>query len=225
MKRKTVVICLIAMFALAAMGFGFAKWSDTVTASVYIDTGKVQVGILDVGTNDDPGDLDDVDNLPVVNSDWPDPDPQIAPGHNSEGKDVASKKSENVDAKFTIGNKQYYQKVVETITNAYPYYGPTTVGEIANGGTIPVKIESMTCNVTGNAAADYHLGAWTVTYPSGSVNGTGEAALYAELKGKQLHPNEVIKVEAQECFGQATPQGSSATITCTLTASQWNEVP
>jgi hypothetical protein len=71
-SKKTMIICLVAVLALAMMGFGFAKWSDSVKFEGSVETGNIGVNIQGNGTNDQGA------------------DPQKFPGNNKEGKDVAS---------------------------------------------------------------------------------------------------------------------------------------
>ncbi|MDD4238082.1 MAG: hypothetical protein PHT62_05950 [Desulfotomaculaceae bacterium] len=215
--KKMMTVCLIAMLALGVMGFGFAKWSDTITAEVNVSTGSVLVGILDKGTNDQG------------------PDPNVLPGINSEGKDVASIVSLNSGT--AIGNTGYFESITETITNAYPYYAPSTTIEIASLGSVPVKTESLNILWSGALADNIQCAAWTVTYPEYTYSSTGAGsstietvtgttfdALQAAVMGVQLHENDKLTIDLQVYFDQQSEQGASTTGTFTVQASQWNEV-
>ncbi len=50
--KKLVLICLALVMALGALGLGYAHWSQTLTITEVVNTGKFCVGIRDVGTND-----------------------------------------------------------------------------------------------------------------------------------------------------------------------------
>jgi len=216
--KRMLTVCLVAMLALGLMGLGFAKWSDTVTIEASVATGNVSVGILDAGVNDEG------------------PDPQYPPGLNSEGKDVAEIVSENGEA---IGESGYYKNIIETISNGYPYYKPGTTFEIKNLGSIPVKIESITENWTGELADNIHVASWQVTNPDGSVLATSPAIpedvngavlttfadLVAAIGNFQLHDGEVLTVDIEWFLDQESEMLSNATNTITIIASQWNEVP
>jgi hypothetical protein len=215
MKRKTVVICLIAMFALAAMGFGFAKWSDSVSIAATVETGKVCVGILDAGVLD------------------PGADPQQTPGQNPEGKDVAKTTSTNIDNKCENAGVQYFAKIEEKIENAYPWYKTGSTIKMANCGTIPVKIEKIEAvwDDPDGIADFFNVAEWTLT-DNGVVVGTGTGldSLMTALIKYQLHPDHVLTLDitgyfAEEVGTDIMPEGASATATVTVTASQWNEVP
>lgn len=215
--KKMMTVCLIAMLALGMMGFGFAKWSDTVAVNAEVNTGNVLVGILDKGVNDTGA------------------DPNVAPGINSEGKDVAS--IESLNNGTAVGTTGYFESITETITNAYPYYAPGTTIEIASLGTVPVKIEALNVVWSGALADNVQCHAWTVTYPSYTYDATGAGTaatatatgttfetLAAAIDGIQLHQDDVITIDLQVYFDQQSEMLESANGTFTVTASQWNEV-
>jgi hypothetical protein len=213
--KKTAIIATIALFALTAVGFGFAMWSDTVTAKVTVNTGCVEVGIKDLGT-DDNGCADDA--LPDNGA-----DPQVAPGNNSEGKDVASLVSENITA---IGNTGYYERIEETLDNGYPYYAPTTKVEIKNLGSIPVKLNGITATPSGALVDNIIINSWTINKGDGTEFATGTTleGLQANLEKYQLHAEESLFVTIQMYLNQESEQGASGTIEFTIPAAQWNEV-
>lgn len=235
--KKFAIIGVLAVFALSLMGFGFAKWSKSVNAEITVNTGGIALGIRDVGTNDDGTNtgVADFGISPFTNQLGA--DPQYVPQadydrgirvDNSEMKDVAKKVSANTGQKvFAIGTVDYYDAITETITNGYPYYGPTTVLEIASNGSVPVKIEELTATANGTVAANHHIGSWTIkeswdtTY---TASGTGQDDLLAALKGIQLHEGYVITITMVEYIDQQAAQNASGTVTWQITASQWNEV-
>ncbi len=230
--KKSILASATAAMMFGLMGLGFAMWSDTVTVSAAVNTGNVAVGIRDVGTNDNILTTDILGGTAtntedgVVDAMTFGGDPQVTPGVNTEGKNVASMISENTGTvDFTIGGVDYYSEITETITNAYPYYAPTTRFEIASNGTIPVKLDKINIEDSGMVGLNY--GTWTVTYPSGATaTGTGLDALKAEItndNGVQLHQGDKVTVDLQVWFAQVTPQNSSGTLTMIVHAAQWNE--
>ena len=54
MKKKIGIVVMSLVLCLALVGVGYAKWSDTVDINGTVETGTVEVGILNVETND-PG--------------------------------------------------------------------------------------------------------------------------------------------------------------------------
>lgn len=237
--KKSLLVSLTAVLIFGLMGLGFAMWSDTVSVAASVDTGNVQVGILDVGTNDNiltdkilGGTAQNVEDGVLDAMDLGG-DPQVLPGENSEGKNVASMISENVgDVYFALGTTEYYTAITETIDNAYPYYAPTTRFEIASNGTIPVKLDKIHIVETGDLSG-LICESWTVTYPDDSVANfqrgqnqpfrLGFDKLVDALAMLQLHQGDVVTVDLQCSFAQETVQGSSGAITLTVHAAQWNE--
>lgn len=228
--KKSLLVSLAAVLMFGLMGFGFAMWSDTVTVAATVDTGNVAVGIRDVGTDDNILTSDILNGTATNTEDGVADamalggDPQVSLGVNDEGKNVASMISENIgSADFTINGTDYYSSITETIDNAYPYYAPTTRFEIASNGTIPVKLDNVKIEQSGDLSGLVYE-SWTVTYPDGSTaTGTGLDALLDALYMLQLHQGDVVTVDLQLSFLQATVQGSSGDIKFTVHAAQWNE--
>lgn len=217
--RRTLVVCLIAMVALALMGFGFAKWSDTVAVSATVNTGNVDTSIA-------PGD-------PAVNDTGP--DPQYGPGHNEEGKDVAS---------ITCEQGSDAKQVTVTITNAYPYYQPSFTFVVKSNGTVPVKIESIEGPDWTGPLADYiRVAGWSLTVHNPASNGLPEfnrtvtsdatnstwEGLVEAIGHQQLHKDGTLTVTVnlyieEEGANGLCPENASATGTITINSAQWNEV-
>lgn len=244
--KKIAVLSLILVLCLAIISVGYAKWSDTLIINGEVSTAELSVGMRDVCTDDagpnfqNGGDL--IPNLqasdydPCVNGT---PDPAMAPGHNDEGKNVASHSSCNGDPVCTKNGIQYYDSITETIVNAYPYYKSGTIIEIVNCGTIPVKIDSLTSNfVSGSEDLMPWLviDSWNIMDNGGIVNsGTGSSGLEASLAEYQLDPCHTMEIDVDfyfqecdsgsDCSGNLMPQGANASFQWGITCSQWNEVP
>ena len=231
--KKIGLICLAVVLAVGVIGFGYANWTDTVVVEEVVNTGSVCVGIRDLGTNDDPGDMDQVLNASV--NDWD-------PGYDTVDlvqvvydKDVASCTSTNVTAKCLHEGVQFYAKVTETIVNAYPSYAPTMVLEVANCGSIPVIITGFDEVVSGpnpELNAFTELLHWKIERDGVIVQeGSGETNLGAAVMGMQVDPCDVITITIKKhilqenAAGEVCPQGASVTFTETITFTQWNKAP
>lgn len=226
--RKMAVISIIAVLTLTLVGFGFAKWSDTVTISSNVETGNLETTIA-------PG-------SPAVND--PGADPQYGPGHNEENKDVASitceqGEGENADHSLTV-----------TIENGYPYYKPGFAFVVTSTGTVPVKIEDIQGpNWQGDLADFIKVAGWSFTVDNPTAYGlpaeskTVESSEVEEIPTweglveaighQQLHQNGTLTVNVEFYIdetddgtetGTLCPMNSSATGTITIKSSQWNEV-
>lgn len=229
--KKSLVASMAAVLIFGLMGLGFAMWSDTVQVSAAVSTGNVNIGIRDMGTNDNilttailggtaTNSADGFADAMTLGG-----DPQINPGVNSEGKNVANfiSVNNNCPPEFLIGDAGYFASITETITNAYPYYAPSTKIQIASNGSIPVKLDGLKVVPSGNLTG-FNYGAWTITKPDGNTaTGSGFDALVAALNGIQLHQNQVVTIELQVWFAQNTEENSSGALTFTVHAAQWNE--
>ena len=234
---KVTAVFLALTIALAGVGVGFAAWTDTLTINGTVNTGTVSVGIHNESTND-PGAT---------------ADPQWGAGHNTEGKNVASITSEDTgDPVCTKGAIDFHEGVKFTISNAYPYYAPGGTILIANCGSIPMKVDTITVTIvekdasgnpvydgtwnsttgfdpalgSGTMLDDIRLVSWTINGQSG----VGVASLLAALPAySQIEPCSYISITAQIGFeegetGDLLPQGHTLTFNVTVTCSQWNEV-
>jgi hypothetical protein len=215
--KKITLLLLVLVLALGGMGIGFAKWSQTLIVDGYIETGTFEVGIRDVGVLDQG------------------PDPNMEPGQNPEGKDVAYHESINGEPKCEHPEWGiFYHNIYETILNVYPYYMSGTTLEFGNCGTIPAKIEDASMVVIdGNPAlldylviTDWWLDLDDVIF----LNGTGIDDLMRALEYYQLEPchklslNVEFYFEEEDAAGNILPQGDFVVFQWAITWSQWNEV-
>lgn len=228
MKTKMTAIFGTLMIALMLTGLAYAHWSQTLYISGTIKTGKLLVGLSNLGVNDngpDPG-FDTETNEQV----WYD-------------KDVGSITSENEGYIFENGTVKFYEKEVITINNAYPSYAPGWCTIITNGGTIPVKISNFV--VTPDVATWpkwIELLKWIIIYEWGEVaNGASHpitsleyygdecfSKLLEALVGQQLEPGGTIIVyidlHTTQEFGPM-PMNATFSFSVEVTFTQWNMVP
>jgi len=101
------------VLAVIVLGAALAMWSEALTVDVTVNTGKVDVSIVNAICSDTG------------------PDPQASGFSNEEGKDVASCYVEI----SPDGNS-----ATVTISNAYPGYRVEVYLTVENKGTIPVKL-------------------------------------------------------------------------------------
>ncbi len=247
-SKKILSICLVAVLSLTLMGFGFAKWTDSVVLEGKVATGNIGVNIESVGCNDQGA------------------DPQKWPGKNTEGKDVAS------CSMVQDGT----QKIKLNIDNAYPWYAPEFTFRINGTGTVPVRVENLQYSNpiwSGQLGKFIQLENWQIrivnpashglpaenrTINSTNRNNTWQGLANA-LKLIQVHKNGYIEVKVgmyiQETIsgggcgtcdvgdegdegeytldghghgpGHGTslcPQDASSSATMTFNFAQWNEV-
>ncbi len=221
MKRLSL-FSLIAVLTLALMGFGFAKWSDTVTISVAAESGEVSWGFVS-------GSAFHQDNGSDVNA-----DPgliNVGSGvifFNPEGKDVGSTTADLSDT----NEDGVLDKLTITVHNAYPGYYNEISAKVQNFGTIPVIIGKAQLEWMGNTheiltGVNYILcenGA-VVAYGSGTVPADGVIELcWMDNDGKQQHPGEKLEESFELLVLQPAEQNAEYTFSISLEAVQWNEI-
>jgi len=243
MKMKKIgILAMSLVLVLGLTGAAFAKWSDTVTIEGTVNTGSVCVGIRDVGTSDSG---DTPDQMFDLSTGQPVPVP--------EEKDVASAESVNGTEKCLHENDQFYQDVTFTVINAYPlYYWEDTI-EIANCGSIPVKLDSIEYwnsyattpgyepligadsfkLWSGSLSDDIWLGSYYLSFPhdlSSPRTGTWYHELMAEFLtlDTQLDHCDVATITLgfflYEDADSIPEMNATSTMKLRVTFSQWNEV-
>ena len=227
--KKIGLICLALVFALGGLGVGYAHWIDSVTITETVSTGTVCVGIRDIGTNDSG--THGVPGNPAsylegnLDPGW---DSSI-PEYVTYDKNVASTNSTNGTWKCSHGGDSFYDSVTETIDNAYPSYAPEMTIEVANCGSIPVKVTGMSESHDNADLNPYvELKKWDI-YLNGvfQETGSGETELGVAIYGMQIDPCDVVKIIItkhiiQEINGVLCPQGQTINFTETVTFVQWN---
>lgn len=231
MKRKGIILCLAAVMALSAVGFGFAKWSLSVNAAVNPSTGNlklewVQNSDYDIDSRDLLGDFHTLQGLNLF---------KIV--HDSEGKEVGSTSTEIVDSDGD-GTKD---RLNITVNDAYPFYYNEVSGTVVNTGSIPLIINKdggPTLHWMGN---DYPLidgkvywlsNKGTIIIPDAARIATpvqvGEEWVmeirWMNNAGAQLHPGDPREESFHFQILQAAEQGKTYEFGFSIEGIQWNEV-
>jgi len=225
--KKIGIICLVLVMALGALGVGYATWSQTLTITEEVNTGKFCVGIRDAGTDDDGPALTETGGV-LYPIDEP-ADGTLDPGYL---KNVAAAHSTDGVLKCEHETVEFFEDVTETIVNAYPSYSCTITLEFANCGTVPAIVESVTPTMVSDADGlfDYvEITSWVIYDDLGNEwgSGTGLTALEAALQGYQLDPCDVMSVDItkhiiQEIGGVLCPEEATMTMTEDVKWIQWN---
>lgn len=242
--KKIGLICLAVVLAVGVGGLAYATWSQELTITETVNTGEVEVGVRDVGTNDDDGDLDGVPNADPTGADK---DPGWDTTNNVAvvyDKDVAHTESVNGVYKFTkeilIGDvltpTMFYHDVSDTIYSGYPCYAPLIVWEITNNGSIPVKLElSFAVHDPDGLDPFVNIADWKA-FENNALVGSGSYYLYEMLEfleGYQLEPCDTLRLEMTKHIWQEfdidgdgnfeeCPMNATVTYTMTVNAVQWN---
>lgn len=223
-SKKVLIFCLVAVLVLSLMGFGFAKWTDSVKIGATVATGNVDIS-LEAGSVADPG-----------------ADPQQWPGKNDEGKDVAQ------TVLTAVGCDK--DELALKINNAYPWYLTGYTFRINGEGTVPVKIENIRTRILSDSKglkdfivvknwkirivnpASHGLPAEDRTIESNQYTASWDG-LVNKLKGIQIHQGGYIEVtvnfyiqETIKCGWQTqiAPENADLSAKIEIDAAQWNEV-
>jgi hypothetical protein len=206
--KKILLVFFSGIFALAAMGFGFAGWSDAVSMEKHLESGTLAVGLRGLEVNDYG------------------PDPRHQWYHPAEDMPAYMGSIFNVEGPylFDLGGTGYAEEVSINIFNAYPGYAPASTLEIANGGTVPAKIESLSISDENNPAVNIQPAGWVLTLPEGMpLSGQDLSSLQEAIKGTVIDPGQKMRLEWQfNIFGA----GMSGFYTSKIKVnySVWNEV-
>ena len=126
--KKIVLICLALVLALGSLGVAYAMWSDTLVFSGPVTTGSVNLSFDD---REPP-----VPTEYHINPD--DPGGMLLLGE-FEGKNVGETTASYTDYEVR-GDKDGYEKLVITVSNAYPGYIVGTTFILHNIGTVPINV-------------------------------------------------------------------------------------
>jgi len=225
MRKRFLVLCLAAAISLSAVGFGFAKWSASVGATVNPNTGSLKIGWISgshfVMDSDAFGDFHALQGLTGV---FRDP----------EGKEVASTTTGFVD---TNGDG-VLDRFNVTVNNAYPFYYNEISGQITNTGTIPAIIQKpklywMSTEKVIEDGFVYWLGKdGQIIQPTAAQIATplqvGDnwvlELCWMDNADRQLHPG----VRFEESFDlqvlQAADQSTTYNFGISVEGIQWNEI-
>lgn len=210
--RKIGILALVLVFAFGALGVSYAHWSQELYIEQTIQTGVVRIGFAKLITAEMP---------------------------EYEGKDVGSiSGSLSGEIVGYIPNPipggppiPVYSEVVVLVENAYPCYEVWDVVDVANVGTIPVIITSLTLSMKNmDTGEELVWEDWGYLPPGVDLGGDfknedGEPVLNLwayNLVGEQLEPEEVSVLEIHKHLKQAAEQGATYKVTIGITGVQWN---
>jgi hypothetical protein len=235
-KKKIGLLALALVLALGALGVGYAAWEDSVTITGTVQTGSVDIEIIDYSntyiwkvpanvsadeiyiqhTWDNPGSDRVSDPDPVTPVDAF-PNPPYPPG--SADVDAVA----YADASEYVGGEDYDIQV--DICNAFPLTALTADFLLHYNGTVPAKITVSDLDFTDDTndpdadIADYvHI-----TYHTSNLAGDDLGEITPAI-GDQWHYCNYILVKIYvDLIQDDTLQLQSGTINGTITVRQWNE--
>lgn len=179
--KKLGIVCLILLFAVGVVGPGYAWWSDTVTAKKHLESGAFELGIRV---------LDEC---------------EVAPSHNRKGgKNESEGCLQLMDGpyRFQLDGLDYAESVQASVYGT-PSFSPCYTVEIANGGSIPARLDELYVQWDGEISHNIQVEKWSVTSPKGvKEKGRGLAALRDFTRGMIIDPEQKINIEMLLAFKQ-----------------------
>jgi hypothetical protein len=242
--KKIGLLVLAVVFAVGALGVGYAMWDEEVFIDGEVNTGEVNAGFTmaftdDDGVEDDPA-IDSGDDgggtLYDHNGAASSDDPiETGPDPDRSDKDVGMSSAEidSVDP----------QAASLTIENGYPCYHTTAYFEITNTGTIPVKVQGKMerANIPhlvswdgGSTWAPMPANTWyaapfcTIKLVDLDGNGLADFAIHNMILaamdiGEQIDPGESVKWGVDMHIEQDFEELGSFTFEEKIQLVQWNE--
>jgi hypothetical protein len=238
---------IVILMALAGIGAGYAMWSDTIQIDGTVETGNVCVGIRCLEVNDPVDHYDYNVNLPL----WMQHDPgstyQDLFVPCPEMKDVGWVECLNVEEKCMHEQDQMYQIIDFYAHHTYPLYYFDVTFEIANCGSVPVKLlmieywdfvdeewypfDGINWDIWhGVLHDDIWLGYYKVVLPAGTIEGFHDDDFFPDLMtvSTQLEHCETAEVTLgwflYEDENSIPEMDATSQIRLRLTWAQWNEV-
>ncbi len=218
-KISFPVVSLLVIFALALMGLGFAKWSDSVAVNATAQSGTLKWGF-------EPNSWMSKDNGPDWTCDMGGGMRNIRPA--PEGKDVGSTSVELTD---TNGDGALDTMEI-VVNNAYPSYYNEIGATVFNYGTIPVIIQHPVLHWMGNSLTIEDGVVYFLCADGSILKYTGqdpeEVEAVIEFKwmnngARQQHPGVEFEESGKFHVLQPAGQGKSYAFSLTIEAVQWNE--
>jgi hypothetical protein len=238
--KKIGLISMVLVFALGALGVGYAAWWDEIDINQTVETGSVEIGVIGVASGNITKTLEDGTVLVVAPVTVTNETPKLV--KLIEAADVPIDALQGTK-NLADTNAQFYQSTTVDIDNWFPSESVREDFIIGYAGSVPVKLQVDISVTDPDGVYDhtdiilwkvYHngvqLAAGGGAGQKATVNGSWEAGelgeIVAALEGLQLHECDVVIVYIDKHLQQQAPQGSQeATFTIDVDAVQWNLYP
>jgi hypothetical protein len=208
--KKIGLVCLALVLAMGALGVGYAHWSQTLYINGTVETGTFIVAWSELNVYEDDEYLEkDVGSCDGSMDVW---------------------KASKVDplTGLTIDG---YEKVVVSVSNAYPGYFVHIVLAVDNFGTIPAHVIEIVPTGRDETDGQDLTFEWLTgfEYEKGRfydvIDGQLQEIINLEIKNyvcEQIDPCHSEKGEFDLHFKQPIEQGHTYSINIEMTAQQWN---
>ena len=218
--KKIGMLVLVLVFALGALGVGYAHWSQTLFINTKVQTGELCWG-FEQGSLEAIKDSD-VEPPPYVGGATADQDWSCNVSFYgipwSTGKNVAWVTVNLTDEKECMheGAKLYATANI-TVHNAYPSYYNDFHCWVYNGGTIPLIVDAIQINSDNLSDGEHYIGDWFEIEWGDAIGAQIDPCSGRELSFK-FHV-----IEAGDYVGKpGAEQGQTYYFTITLVGVQWD---
>ena len=227
--KKIGLLCLALVLALGALGVGYAMWQDTVTIEGTVNTGSVDLDIVELSSTwvykvpgEDPEIVVNHARIPGIHA-------TADPNAPANGILVASATADIVSLTDYADNI-----VTVTCTNLFPCVDFKVDFLIHYDGSVPAKLNITDPLFTGTDADFFNELVWSLptgdpedSYCYGEMWKSDAAGVIGEnipdLEGYQLHKCDYILIVITLHLGQGAPMNAEASFTSAINAIQWNE--
>ncbi len=204
MNKKVGLIVLVVVLALGALGVGYAAWSQSLNVTANVNTGTFGAKFASAVSNDDgtPGNI---------------LDPSSAGSWSGGVWDSGTRASTNVgNTTVAITTTTVTgDTLTVTINNAYPGYFGSVAVQVANTGSVPIKV------VASGPQTQVNSGGGATTDLAVAVTGSLAAGPVPIAVGASAVGTITIGVGTNGGASSDPPKtGGSYTVTFTVTASQ-----
>ena len=208
-KISLIIMVLVAGVAVAGTGFGL--WTGALDVAQTVNTGTVNLEFVN-GFTDDDGvvddllfDKDDIGTSTSVIFDFNGPLSSADPGET--GVDPKLRYDKDVARCLVTGASQGTGAI--TKENVYPGYNCTTWFDVANTGTVPVKIKRVTLS---GAQAPINVipeeGATNLDLSGDNIEDV-EVEITDISLCQQIDPGASVRMNIDQRILQPSPQGAS----------------
>jgi hypothetical protein len=209
--RKIGILCLILVIALGSLGVAYARWSDTVLISGTVNTGNVDINVIDYSGTwvyKVPGGPD--------NETWIYNGPVTVPFQPPAG---------SFEVAHAVALPAGEDEVFMEFVNLFPCIDFEADILMSYDGSIPVKVSvaDLAVDITKADGTKAVLGQDVDVSIVFETDGEPVPACYQLHEGDELYAAVIIHVLQTDADPNLDMMGASGTITGTIEVAQWNE--
>jgi predicted ribosomally synthesized peptide with SipW-like signal peptide len=223
--KKIGLLCLALVLALGALGIGYAAWTDTINISGSVNTGTVDINVVNWSNTWVWKVVDNAsypDEICIAHQWETDPNNDQAP----VGAITSNLWPDGIyHYELAIADSDYNgdDAVLVTFANLFPCIDFTADFLMHYEGTIPVKVNLAEISFSGAPELEQYV---TFTWYESDADGTYGRVIENGIGGIQMHYCDYVICAINIHLPQDnTLMNLSGTITGQVQVVQWNEFP